>query len=36
LVVIQSENEMPGRMFGTEIDGEVAEKWGKYEDLNIL
>jgi len=36
LIVIQNENETLGRMFRTKIDGEVAEKWGKCEDLKSL
>jgi hypothetical protein len=34
--VIQGENEMLGRIFGTKIGGLMTEKWGKYEDLNSL
>jgi hypothetical protein len=36
LIVTQSENETLGRMFGTKIDSEVADKWGKYEDMKSL
>jgi hypothetical protein len=36
LIDILGENGTLGRMFGTKIGDEVAEKWRKYEDLNSL